>query len=294
MNLPPAQTGTGPDGSTIGFRHLEGSSEQSDIIIAIHGFTGDSTTMFPLIEASRGSWPALLVDVIGHGASSAPEHLEHYTMASVVDQILALIGPREPGTVHLVGYSMGGRIALSMAARAPWFFASVSTISATAGIEDPAERSQRYDLDNELALELEQLGVAQFVQQWLEQPLFSSYVAALSSSEYDQTVSQRSAQSARGLANSLRATGTGAMPPLWTSLQGLRSPLLAIAGELDTKFVEIAERLGATAPNGRTRIVSGAGHVVHVENLDEVSSALAAHLKEYASDGDYGSSTIIG
>lgn len=264
------------DGTTIAVRELAGSGS---LIVALHGFTGNGATMQPLIERVRGPRPALLVDIVGHGASDAPEHLEPYEMSSVVDQVLSVIGQREPATVHLLGYSMGGRVAMSMAARAPWYFASVTTLSATAGIADPAERAARHEADLALAQRIENDGVEAFAEWWLSLPLFEPLVASLEENELAATLAQRRANTARGLANSVRRTGTGAMAPVWDRLGSLRSPFLAVAGGLDERYVEIAERMAEAAPFGRTAVVPGAGHAVHVENPGEVSRLLRDFLE---------------
>lgn len=264
------------DGTLLAVRRLAGTGP---LLVALHGFTGDGSTMLPLVEECRGERPCLLIDIIGHGQSAAPEITEPYTMASVVDQVLSLIGPHEPGTVHLLGYSMGGRIVLSMAARAPWYFGSITTISASPGLADPVERAKRHDADLERADEIEQDGLSSFVDDWLELDLFAPYVASLSANELEATTAQRKANSAVGLANSLRGTGTGAMPPVWTALQAIRSPLLAIAGSLDERYVEIARQMAEAAPFGEFEIIDGVGHVAHVENCGAVGTTVRNFLE---------------
>lgn len=271
------------DGSTIGLRRIPG---QGNLIVALHGFTGDGSTMLPLLEACRAGRPAMAIDLIGHGASGSPESLEHYAMSSVVDQVLSLIGPHDPGTVHLLGYSMGGRVALSIAARAPWYFGSIITISSTPGIHEPAERTARYDNDQQRAEHLEAVGIDAFIDEWLDLPLFRPYMDQLSDEERKDTVRQRVGNNVTGLANSLRGTGTGSMPPTWQTLPSIRSPILAIAGELDSKYVDIAERIAEAAPFGRCTIVPDTGHVTHRENCSAVAASIAAFLEGCERDAD--------
>lgn len=264
------------DGTRLGLHEVDGDGP---LIVALHGFTGAGSTMLPLLDAIRNGRPALAVDIVGHGNSDAPIHLDTYAMSSVVDQILSVIGTRNPFTVHLVGYSMGGRIALSMGARAPWYFASITTLSASPGLNDPVERAQRHDADLALADRIEQLGVEAFIDEWLDTPLFAPYVDGLDAEARNRTISTRTQNSALGLANSLRGTGTGAMPPVWTSLRALRSPLLALAGELDAKYADIAQQMAEQAPFGTASIVSGAGHVLHEEKLTTIAALLSTFLQ---------------
>ncbi len=281
---PAVTKATAPDGMTVAYRSLTGVGHP---IVAIHGFTGNGLTMLPLIEASREGRPAILVDVIGHGESGAPDHLEHYTMASVVDQVLSVIGPHEPGTVHLLGYSMGARIALSMAARAPWYFASLTLLSGTAGLGHAGDRARRHVEDHKLADRLLEVGLEEFVEDWLRLPIFAPFVQTLSVDELAATKAQRQGASPIGLANSLRGTGTGSMPPLWSVLASVRSPLLAIAGSLDAKYTDLAHAMAEAVATGRAEIVAGAGHVVHHENLPEVASIVQSFLSECETDEDH-------
>ncbi len=271
------------DGTTLAVRTIEGTGP---LLVALHGFTGDGTAMLPLVEACRDGRPAMLIDLIGHGASDAPDFVEPYSMASVVDQVLSVVGPREIGTVHLLGYSMGGRIALSIAARAPWYFASIISISASPGIHDPTDRAARHDADLARAEHLSTIGVEKFIDEWLELDLFAPYVASLDSASLAATIEQRRMSTAHGLANSLRGTGTGAMPPVWLSLPALRSPLLAIAGSLDEPYVDTALRMAQAAPFGESHIVDGVGHVAHVENCSVVGARIAEFLRVCEGNAD--------
>jgi len=267
---------TTADGTTLGVHAIDGTGS---LIVALHGFTGSAENMLPLLNAVRDGRPAMAIDLIGHGSSDAPDHLEAYSMASVVDQVHSVIGPRERDTVHLIGYSMGGRIALSLVARAPWYFASITTVSATAGIDDPVERAKRHEADLELAERIETVGVDVFVEEWLTKPIFESYVASLDEHQRSATVALRNRSQALGLANSLRGTGTGAMPPVWTRLGALRSPLLAVAGALDDRYVDIANTLAKQVKDGQVSVIEDAGHVVHDENLDGITHVVSNFLQ---------------
>ena len=283
MTEPAVEHVTAADGTSLAVRRLEGTGNP---IVTLHGFTGDGSTMLPLLEACRNGRPAMAIDLVGHGASASPESLEHYAMSSVVDQVLSLIGPHDPATVHLLGYSMGGRVALSIAARAPWYFGSIITVSSTPGILDPVQRTARYEADQERAEHLETVGLESFIDEWLSLPLFAPYVAALGDTERAQTIAQRCSGNVLGLANSLRGTGTGSMPPTWQTLPSVRSPVLAIAGALDTAYVETAKRIAEAAPFGQSAIIDGVGHVAHHENCSAVAAPIAAFLEGCDRHGD--------
>lgn len=281
MSQPSIERIRTPDGTTLAVQRLDGDGQ---LVVGLHGFTGNGTTMAGLVDVARGGRPALLIDCVGHGQSDAPTLIEPYLMNSVVDQMLFIVGDQPPGQVHLIGYSMGGRIALSMACRAPWYFASITTLSATPGIPDPLERAQRADADETLARRIEQDDIIAFVDDWLELPLFAPLVGSFDPAAAAADRAQRLTNTAVGLANSLRGTGTGTMPPVWDRLPGLRSPLLALAGALDLPYVERASAIAAAAPFGRSATIPAAGHALHIENPAVVAPLIAEFLEGCETD----------
>lgn len=240
--------------------------------------------MAPLVNAIRRGRPAVLVDCIGHGSSDAPDHVEPYSMNSVVDQILGILGSYPPGHVHLLGYSMGGRIALSMSARAPWYFASITSLSASPGLADAVERARRHDADHALADRIEHDGLESFVDRWLELPMFAPLTASFDDTSRERDRNQRLMNSVVGLANSLRGTGAGSMPPVWNTLPSLRTPLLALAGELDHRYVEIGRSMADLVPHGGVHSIPNSGHALHVENPSVVAPIIAEFLEGCESD----------
>jgi pimeloyl-ACP methyl ester carboxylesterase len=156
-------------------------------------------------------------------------------------------------------------------------------ISATAGIDAPAEREARRAADDALAARIEAEGTEAFLDYWLAQPLFNTLPPGSAGRE------ARLANTPEGLASSLRLAGTGSQEPLWDRLVELREralPVLAVAGALDTKYSEQAARVAAAiGPSARVLIVPGAGHACHLEQPGTVSAAIIALLDEIGSEG---------
>jgi 2-succinyl-6-hydroxy-2,4-cyclohexadiene-1-carboxylate synthase len=161
----------------------------------------------------------------------------------------------------LLGYSLGGRVALHLALEAPQRVGKLVLESASPGIADPDERAARVAADEALAARIERDGVAKFVAYWEEVPLFASQ-RRLPLNVRQRN--QRLANSAQGLANSLRGMGSGAQRSLWHALGRLRMPLLLLVGERDRKFVSIAQAMVAQIANCRVQ-TADAGHAVHLE-----------------------------
>ncbi len=249
-------------------------------VLLLHGFTGSTRTWrrhLGRLAQARGA--ALAVDLVGHGRTEAPRTPSRYTFSRVVADLLGLLGALELASVDLVGYSMGGRVAMHLVLAAPSRVRALVLESASPGIEDPDERARRRVHDEALADLLEGEGIEAFVRVWEAQPLFASQ-ARLAPAVREAIRRERLAQRPHGLALALRGLGAGVQAPLWEALQGLARPVLVVAGAEDARYCEIARRMGATLPDARVVIVEGAGHAVHLERPEAFGSAVVAFLAE--------------
>ena len=206
------------------------------------------------------------VDLPGHGLAAAD-------LSGAIDDVgRRLTRLAGPGTY--VGYSMGGRIALTAAAGGAPEIERLVLIGATPGIVDPAERAERARLDDERAHHLERVGVDAFVDEWLAMPMFARLPAD------EDGLTHRRRNTAPGLAHSLRAYGTGAQTPLWDSLAGVEIPVLVLAGELDTKFATIGARMAELLPHGVFAAVPSAGHAAHTERPEATTALITRWLAD--------------
>jgi len=245
-------------------------------IVLLHGFTGTTRSMEFLANGLSGAHYAVRVDLIGHGSSEAPRDVAHYSMQRCVAQVVSALDALGVSRAHLLGYSMGGRVALSLCAAYPERFTSALLIGASAGIEDAAARAARVRDDEALAERIEKDGVARFIDAWMAQPIFAS-MRDLGEEAIAASRADRLRNTAHGLANSLRGMGSGAQPPLHARLRDLRLPVRLLAGELDAKFRSIAADLASRLPLAESVIVKGAGHAAHLERPEEVLE-LARHF----------------
>jgi 2-succinyl-6-hydroxy-2,4-cyclohexadiene-1-carboxylate synthase len=246
-------------------------------VVVLHGFSGSGEAMASLVFQLDG-YRCVAVDLVGHGRSPSPVDLAPYgveAMAASVAQLAAGLGD---GPAHVVGYSMGGRVALALAAARPQLCRSLTLISATAGITDVSERVQRRRADRALADRIGEHGLARFVDEWVAMPMWDSLRASLSAEAWQASIDQRLRSDPTGLANSLRAGGTGSMEPLWDRLEALNVPTLVMCGELDAKFVAIGHQMHGLLPHSDLVIVPGAGHAAHLEDPDGCVTAIRRHL----------------
>lgn len=247
-------------------------------VLLLHGFTGTGTgaglagLARPLAAAGH---PVLAPDLPGHG--TAPVPAGGATFEATVVAAVAELDRRGVARAHWVGYSMGGRVALAAALAHPERVASLTLLSAAAGIADEAERRERRDADEVLAKEIERDGLAAFVDRWMARPLFASQ-ARLGHRHLRRVRAERLAGSARGYAASLRGAGQGAQPSLWGRLGELRVPLLLVAGAEDPRYASLVREMAERVPGARAAVVPGTGHAVHLEAPDQVARLILEHL----------------
>src|SRR3954447_3182624 len=227
--------------------------------VLLHGFGGT-----PRTGARRVAQPAaeryLAPDLRGHGAA---RHVRPITFEGCVTDVLEAAPPR----FTLCGYSMGGRIALHVALEAPERLSRLVLVATTAGLDTERERAERRAADEEQARRLE----AEGVDAWGSQPLFAGEPPDVA----EEARADRARNDPHALAAALRGIGTGAMAPLWDRLGELRMPAVVLAGERDTKFTALGQRLSEALGNAGFLVVAGAGHRVHLEAPEAVAQALS-------------------
>lgn len=236
-------------------------------LVLAHGFTQTARsweTFERLLRAELPEVETVAVDLAGHGDAPSPADADLWSSA---DRLVAAGGI---GTY--IGYSMGGRVALHAALAAPGSVRGLILIGATAGIDDDAERQARLAADERLAEHIEAVGVPEFLDEWLANPLFSGLTDATA------LRADRLRNTAAGLSASLRATGTGTQTPLWDRLGEIECPVLVLVGEHDEKFTALGRRLVSALPVAALVVVPGAGHSVHLEQPEATAAAVATWL----------------
>jgi len=175
----------------------------------------------------------------------------------------------------LVGYSLGGRLALRAVLRDPGRYAGLVTVSTTAGIDEAPARTARAEADERLAAWIEASPMEDVVSVWERQPLFADQSETL----VEDQRAGRLSQDPPSLALLLRTAGQGVLEPVWHELLRLDLPVLAIAGSRDDGYVRAARRIAETAPRGRLAIVAEAGHAPQLQQPEEVARLIAEFLE---------------
>jgi 2-succinyl-6-hydroxy-2,4-cyclohexadiene-1-carboxylate synthase len=168
----------------------------------------------------------------------------------------------------LVGYSMGGRLALQNLIDGDPYDRAV-IISAGLNLEDEQERAARRLRDEGWARRFENDPWDDVMRDWNAQPVFGGHVVERFERDYDR----------RALAQLLRDNSPGVLPPLAPRLREITIPVLWVAGERDAAYVEIGRRAVALLPNAELWICPGAGHRVPWEQPEAFAARLRAFVE---------------
>lgn len=229
------------------------------MVLFIPGFMQRGDAWRPVAELLPERYPSRMLD-----------HSEHS-----FEGRLGEIAAEGEGAV-LVGYSLGGRLALRAAIRSPESFKAVVTVGATAGIDEGPLRVARAAADEKLASWIEAASMEDLVSLWERQPLFADQSDALVEAQR----AGRLLQDQRSLALLLRTAGQGVLEPVWHELSQLELPVLAMAGARDDGYTRAAKRIASTAPRGRAALVEDAGHAPQLQRPEEVARLVSEFLDE--------------
>src|SRR6478672_700384 len=214
-------------------------------LVLLHGFTQTRQSWRRTIAALDGRYYRTLApDLPGHGSMSERRPA---SLAATLAYLAAFV--EEPHV--LAGYSMGGRIALHAALARPRLVERLVLVGASPGLAAPAEREARRTADDALADRIEAIGIEAFAADWAALPLWEGQPERVRAAAN----ADRLLNTPGGLAAALRGLGTGALPPLWERLGELTMPVTLVAGERDTKFREIADRMAARLPRAELVLV---------------------------------------
>jgi 2-succinyl-6-hydroxy-2,4-cyclohexadiene-1-carboxylate synthase len=253
-------------------------------IVLLHGFLGTPSAWHEVLRFLEPAGPIECVALPGHGtppwvpgmngALNGDRSLRGRTSCTTFDEAIGAIAARLPARAHLVGYSMGARVALGVAARHADRVASLVLVGLHPGLEDEIERRARRAWEEELAKDLETGDLARFVDGWEKLPIFASQ-RDLPDAVRARRRAERTAHHPAALAWSLRTLGLGAMPSAWNALASLEVPVHLVTGARDEKFTELARRALERAPSSVHTVIGGVGHDVGTES----PRALAAILR---------------
>ena len=283
-------------GGALHVRHTPGP-EGGEPALYLHGLGGQATNWTDLAALLAGHLDAEAVDLPGFGRSD-PAAGGDYSLRGHARVVIGYLAQRGCGPVHLFGNSMGGAIAIMVAAARPDLVRTLTLISPAVPDLDPRNREERMMpllllpgigrvAERRLAATDPAVRVRQVLELCYGNP---SLVPPERLAEAVEDARQRAGQPWQMTAfiRSLRGLVGGYLPgarSLWRFAARIQAPTLVVWGDRDKLVnVRVAPRTARTIPGARLLVLPGVGHVAQMEDPLAVARAFLA-LREDTATG---------
>jgi 2-succinyl-6-hydroxy-2,4-cyclohexadiene-1-carboxylate synthase len=239
-------------------------------LVFLHGFMGCASDFDPLIARLKDHYRCIKVELPGHaGAALPPGTLSMPTLADRLRE--EVLNDLDQPT--LVGYSMGGRLALQCALDHPNSVGKLILVSTSPGIEDPEERRVRREQDR-LRAERIREDFEAFLRDWYRLPIFGEL---RESQGFAEMLARRRRQDPEAMARVIVELSPGAQPSNWARLGELlaaRPRVLWLVGANDPKYRRLGEELGSRGHD--VRQAPKAAHALHVEREEWLAEQITS------------------
>jgi 3-oxoadipate enol-lactonase len=269
-------------GFVNGFAPVDGTSLYYEVIgagdpvVLLHGGAIDHRMWDEEFASLAGRRRVVRYDMRGHGLSKSP-----FGTYSHREDLAALLGHLGIERAHLVGLSLGCRVAVDFAISNPQAVLSLVLCSpGVSGYDFNAPEEQDYLTKIRAAwgaADFEQ-AAEEFVRAWADGPHRSPDQISAAVREKVKRMAVETVRPDRDL-----GSGVELDPPAWGRLGEVSRPTLAILGALDMPGIhEIVSRMGDEVPNCTVETVSGVAHMVNLERPDEFNRLVSEFLEEHA------------
>ncbi|BAY86577.1 alpha/beta hydrolase fold protein [Calothrix parasitica NIES-267] len=259
------------------FHYCFSGNSNKPLILFLHGFMGNSHEFDETVKLLADEFYCLSLDLPGHGQTQVIND-NCYTIANTATALINLLDELKVSQCFLLGYSMGGRLALYLMLHFPRYFHKVILESASPGLLTEKEKVERIKRDEQIARKLVRMiakdDFRTFLDNWYSQPIFGNIK---NHPQFEKMIKNRLQNNPLELAKSLQFMGTGVQPSLWNSLQSNQVPLLLLAGENDTKFIDINTKMINVNDFYKLNIIKKAAHNIHLEN----TSAFIENIRDF-------------
>ena len=241
-------------------------------IVFLHGFLGAGSDWGEIAAPLAEDYFCVCPDLPGHGANITRDFDAQLSIPQLALELRALCATLSLSAPIVVGYSLGGRVALAAAVQHPQFMQALMLESTSAGLDIEAERQARAATDDARAAVLLADGIAAFMRTWYAAPLFESL--QMRPQLLAKLQAARICNDARWMSKVVSELSPGRAASVWAELPSVRLRTLLLAGALDVRYTESAQRMAAAMPNAICTVVADAGHNVHLEQPTAYSQAL--------------------
>ena len=235
----------------------------SPLLLVLHGFTGDAYDFSKIYDDAsiRVAWRFVELPGHFHDERPVPSIDEQWReFVSRIDQVMEE-GKDRSSPVYFLAYSMGARLFLKALFENRWKPAGLILVGATGGLELESERSERLAHDRELAESIREHGIEAFIDSWMQQPMIASQRGMTS----PERIRRKKTLQPDALAEALVEFSSGNLPSVWHRLSEIDCPTLLVAGEKDSKYRSLHERMLELIPGAEIQMVQGSGHAPYLE-----------------------------
>lgn len=216
-------------------------------LVALHGFLGHSKDFSKLVEKlnPETSW---CPDLFGGDQIFLQGGFESWTTKA-----LQYIEKKLSQPIDLIGYSLGGRLALHLVMKEPQLFNKVILLSTHPGIFDSNEKNQRHEWEASWVKKINISSFEEFIFQWNQQKLFEGEASErfLRESDFSRVALQKALVEFSNTAHQFSLE----------DLKNLEKSLIWVVGENDQKFVKIAKDLRQMRGSlDQFEVIPNAGH----------------------------------
>jgi 3-oxoadipate enol-lactonase len=243
------------------------------VVMLLHGFPLSRAMWVDQLSGIGSIYRVIAPDLRGHGESPVPEGV--YTMDAMADDVVELLETLEiSGPVVVGGLSMGGYVALSLAARYPTRVRALMLMDTKAAPDTP-EAAQAREAMAQAVIAAD--SAAPVVDAMLPR-LFAKMTLEQRPERVEPMKKVMSRTSPRGIAGALR--GMAARPDRRADLPKIVVPTLVLVGDEDV-ITPVAESksMAEALPNARLEVIRQAGHLAPYENPSDANAAILRFLK---------------
>ena len=250
------------------WHHQTGRSEKATPIVFLHGLLGSQQDWQPVIDELQKfpQFQPLTIDLPFHGLSAEIRCQNFAEMRHLLHQTLTYCLGKQP--FYLVGYSLGGRVAMDYVLNTPAKnLRGVVLEGANVGLNREQERQNRQLNDQKWATRFRQEPIEQVLKDWYQQAVFAN----LEESKRSILIEKRRINNGTCIAEMLEATGLAKQPYYLDLLKEAQTTknILFFIGERDQKFRQMVEQNQLAH-----QIISQAGHNAHQANPREFAETL--------------------
>lgn len=253
-------------------RSFDGAVDGTPLVL-LHGLLGSSRNWQTAGRLLAGACPVTALDLRNHGESPHDGQMDYPVMAA---DVLAWMDLQQVREAHLLGHSMGGKVAMYLVSHYPDRFRSLTVVDIA-----PREYPPRWEREFSV---MRRMPVGDFnrrseAEEWLE-PEISDWAFR----KFLVTNLERDTEGGFRWIVNLK-TLQDALPNLFQQIpkdgESYDGPVLFLRGER-SRFVseEDVPMIRRFFPRAVLETVAGAGHNVHFDQPKAFAERLLKHLKE--------------